>query len=125
MSTIPDLAKEMVHHLGDMFRSELRLARTEAIDSAKAMSGSLTQLGVGIAFAMAAVTLGGMAVVEGLPPEVPRWAAFALAALAAGIAGIGFFLAAKASMAPKSLSLPKTREQIGRDLKTLKEHIPS
>lgn len=125
MSSIPDLAKEMVHHLGDMFRSELRLARTEAIDSAKAMSGSLTQLGIGIAFAMAAVTLGGLAIVEALPPEVPRWAAFLLAALGSGVAGIVFFLAAKASMTPKSITLPKTREQIGRDIQTLKEHIPS
>ena len=102
MSTIPDLTKEIVHHFGDMIRNELRLARTEAVDSAKAMGGSMAQVGAGIAFAMAAITLGGFAIVEALPPEVPRWAAFALAALAAGIAGLVFFQIARASIAPKS-----------------------
>lgn len=125
MSTIPDLTKEIVHHFGDMIRSELKLARTEAVDSAKAMGGSLAQLGAGIAFAMAAITLGGFAIVEALPPEVPRWAAFALAALAAGLAGLVFFQIARASIAPKSLTFPKTREQVGRDIQSIKEHIPS
>lgn len=125
MSTIPDLAKEMVHHLGDMFRNELRLARTEAFESAKSMSGSFTLLGVGVAFTAAAIMLIGFAVVEALPAEVPRWAAFALAGLAAGIAGLVFMQMGKAQFAPKSITLPKTREQIGRDIQTLKEHLPS
>lgn len=125
MSTIPDLAKEMVHHLGDMFRNELRLARTEAIDSAKSMSGSFTQLGVGVAFAAAAIMLLGFAVVEALPPEIPRWAAFALAGLALGVIGLVFMQMGKARFAPKSLTLPKTREQVGRDIQTFKEHLPS
>lgn len=125
MSSIPELTKEIVHHFGDMFRNELRLARTEAVDSAKAMGGSLVKLGAGIAFAMAAITLGGMAVVEALPPEVPRWAAFLMAALAAGVAGLIYFQMAKASLAPKSLTLPKTREQVGRDIQAIKEHLPS
>ncbi len=125
MSSISELTKEILHHFGDMFRNELRLARTEAVDSAKAMGGSLAQLGAGIAFAMAAITLGGMAVVEALPPEVPRWAAFLMAAIAAGVAGLVFFQMAKASLAPKSLTLPKTREQVGRDIQTIKEHLPS
>jgi hypothetical protein len=125
VSSIPELTKEIVHHLGDMFRNELRLARTEAVDSARTMGGSLVKLGAGIAFAMAAITLGGMAVVEALPPEVPRWAAFLMAALAAGVAGLIYFQMAKASLAPKSLTLPKTREQVGRDIQAIKEHLPS
>jgi hypothetical protein len=125
VTSIPELTKEMVHHLGDMFRNELKLARTEAFDSARSMGGSLAQLGAGIAFAMAAITLGGMAIVEALPPEVPRWAAFLLAALAAGLAGLVFFQMAKASMTPRSLTLPRTRDQLGRDIQTIKEHLPS
>ena len=125
MSSIPELAKEMVHHLGDMFRSELRLARTEALESAKTMGGSFTKLGIGVAFAAAAIMLIGFAVVEMLPAEVPRSAAFALAGLAFGIAGLVFMQMGKAAFAPKSITLPKTREQIGRDIETLKEHLPS
>lgn len=125
MSSIPELTKEMVHHLGDMFRNELRLARAEAIDSAKTMSGSLVGFGAGAAFLAAAVTLVCMAVVEALPAEFPRWGAFAMAGLAAGVAGLVFLQAAKAAMAPKSLTLPKTREQVGRDIQAIKEHLPS
>ena len=125
MSSIPELTKEMVHHLGDMFRNELKLARTEAVDSAKKMGGSLALIGIGVAFAVSAITLIGFAIVELLPAEFPRWAAFALAGIAAGVAALLFMNAGKSAIAPKSLTLPKTREQVGRDIQAIKEHLPS
>jgi hypothetical protein len=125
VSSIPELTKEVVHHLGDMFRNELKLARTEAVESAKSLGGGLALIGVGVAFAVSAVTLIGFAVVELLPAEFPRWAAFGLAALAAGIAALLFMNAGKSAIAPKSLTLPKTREQVGRDIHAIKEHLPS
>lgn len=125
MSSIPELTKEMVHHLGDMFRNELKLARTEAVDSARKMGGSLALIGVGVAFAVSAITLIGFAIVELLPAEFPRWAAFALAGIAAGVAALLFMNAGKSAIAPKSLTLPKTREQVGRDIQAIKEHLPS
>jgi Putative Actinobacterial Holin-X, holin superfamily III len=125
VATIPDLTKEMVHHLGDMFRNELRLARTEAVDSAKAMSGSLAMIGIGVAFAVSAITLIGMAVAELLPVEFPRWAAFALAGAASAVGALLFMQAGKAAISPKSLTLPRTREQVGRDIQVIKEHLPS
>lgn len=125
MSTIPDLTKEVVHHLGDMFRNELRLARAEAVESAKAMTGSLVMIGIGVAFAVAAITLIGIGVAEILPVEFPRWAAFALAGIASGVGALLFMQAGKAAISPKSLTLPKTREQVGRDIQAIKEHLPS
>ncbi len=125
MSSIPELTKEMVQHLGDMFRNELKLARTEAVQSAKSMGGSLVLIGVGVAFAVAAVTLIGFALVELLPADFPRWAAFALAGVAAGVAAMLFMNAGKSAIAPDSLTFPKTREQVGRDIQTIKEHLPS
>jgi hypothetical protein len=125
MSTIPDLTKELVNNFGDMIRNELKLARTEATDSAKAMGGGLLQIGVGAAFAAAAIILIAMAAIEAMPDGIPRWAAYGLAGVAAGVVGLVFMSAAKSAIAPKSLTLPRTREQIGRDIQTLKEHIPS
>lgn len=125
MSSIPELTKELVGNFGDMIRNELKLARTEAFDSAKTMSGGLIFIGLGAAFAAAAVTLICMAGIEALPDDIPRWAAYAMAGIAAGMAALIFMQTAKSSIAPKSLTLPKTRDQIGRDLQTLKEHIPS
>jgi hypothetical protein len=125
VSTIPDLTKEVVHHLGDMFRNELRLARAEAVDSAKAMTGSLVMIGIGVAFAVSAITLIGIAVAEVLPLEFPRWAAFAMAGVASGVGALLFMQAGKSAISPKSLTLPKTREQVGRDIQAIKEHLPS
>jgi membrane protein implicated in regulation of membrane protease activity len=125
VSTIPDLTKEMMHHLGDMFRNELRLARTEAVDSAKTMGASLALMGAGIAFGVAAITLTGIAVAELLPAEVPRWLAFLIAAIVAAVAAFAFVKAGQSALTPKSLTLPKTREQVGRDIKAIKEHLPS
>jgi membrane protein implicated in regulation of membrane protease activity len=125
VSTIPDLTKEMMHHLGDMFRNELRLARTEAVDSAKTMGASLALMGAGIAFGVAAITLTGIAVAELLPAEVPRWLAFLIAAIVAAVAAFAFVKAGQSALTPKSLTLPKTREQVGRDIQAIKEHLPS
>ncbi|MEQ1784356.1 MAG: phage holin family protein [Hyphomonadaceae bacterium] len=125
MSTIPELTKELAGNFGDMIRNELKLARTEALESASKMGGGLVYVGVGAAFAAAAVTLICMAGIEALPDDIPRWASYAMAGIAAGIAALIFMQTAKSAFAPKSLTLPKTREQIGRDLQNLKEHIPS
>lgn len=125
MTTIPDLTKEMVGHFGDMIRNELKLARTEAMESAQKMGGGLLLIGLGAAFAAAAITLMCIAAVEAMPPDMPRWATYAMAGIAAGVAGLIFMQAAKSAIAPKSITLPKTREQIGRDIQTLKEHLPS
>ena len=125
MSTIPDLTKEMIGHFGDMIRNELKLARTEAAETASTMGGGLVHIGIGAAFAAAAVTLILMAAIEAMPEDIPRWASYALAGVAAAIAALIFMNAAKAAIAPKSITLPKTREQIGRDIQTLKEHLPS
>lgn len=125
VSTIPDLTKEMIGHFGDMIRNELKLARTEAAETASTMGGGLIYIGIGAAFAAAAVTLVLMAAVEAMPEDVPRWATYALAGVAAGIAALIFMNAAKSAIAPKSITLPKTREQIGRDIQNLKEHLPS
>jgi len=115
----------MAHHLGDMFRNELKLARTEAVDSARAMGTSLALMGIAVAFAVSAITLIGFGIVELLPLAFPRWAAFAIAGIAAGLAALLFMQAGKSAIAPRSLTLPRTREQVGRDIQTIKEHLPS
>lgn len=125
MASIPDLTKDMAYHLGDMFRNELRLARAEAVESAKSMSGAMVQLGMGTAFATAAITLAFLAVANGFAIYVPMWAGLAIAACAAALAALIFILSARAAISPGKLSLPKTRDQIGRDIQSIKEHLPS
>lgn len=125
MTSIPELTKDVAHHLGDMFRNELRLARVEAVESAQSLTGSMAQIGIGTAFATAAITLGLLAVANGFAIYIPTWAGLAIAAFAAAVAAFIFIQSARAAISPKALSLPKTRDQIGRDIESLKEHLPS
>ena len=125
MTSIPELTKDVAHHLGDMFRNELRLARVEAVESAKSLSGAMVQIGIGTAFATAAITLALLAAANGFAIYIPMWGALAMVAAAAAIAAFIFIQSARHAISPEALSLPKTREQIGRDIQSLKEHIPS
>lgn len=125
MASIPELTKDVAQHLGDMFRNELRLARAEAVESAKSLTGAMVQIGVGTAFGTAAITLGLMAVADGFAIYIPMWAGLGIAAFAAALAALIFIQSAKAAISPKKLSLPKTRDQIGRDIQSIKEHLPS
>ncbi len=125
MTSIPELTKDVAHHLGDMFRNELRLARVEAVESAKSLTGAMVQIGIGTAFATAAITLALLAAANGFAIYIPMWAALTIVAVAAAIAAFIFIQSARTAVSPEALSLPKTREQIGRDIQSLKEHLPS
>ena len=125
MASIPELTKDVAQHLGDMFRNELRLARAEAVESAKSLTGAMVQIGIGTAFGTAAITLGLMAVADGFAIYIPMWTGLAIAAVAAALAALIFIQSAKTAISPKKLSLPKTRDQIGRDIQSIKEHLPS
>ena len=121
--SIPELTKDMAFHLGDMFRNELRLARVEATDSVKSLSGGLGQILAGAVFGVSALTLALFAVAYGLSTIMPMWAAAAIVAVASGLIALILVKAGQAALSPKTLSLPKTREQVSRDLKNISEHV--
>jgi uncharacterized membrane protein YqjE len=123
--SIPELTRDVASHLGDMFRNELRLARVEAVESTKSLSNAGVQIGLGMAFATAAIVLGLTAIAYGFSLYLPLWASFAIVAFAAAIPALTYIHAGRKALSPDSLSLPKTRKQIGRDIKSLKEHFPS
>lgn len=125
MASIPELTKDVAQHLGDMFRNELRLARAETVESAKSLTGAMVQIGIGTAFGTAAITLGLMAVAQGFAIYLPVWAGLAIAAFAAALAALIFIQSARSAISPKNLTFPKTRDQIGRDIQSIKEHMPS
>jgi len=125
VASIPELTKDVAHHLGDMFRNELRLARVEAVESAKSLTGAMVQIGIGTAFATAAITLAFLAAANGFAIYIPMWAGLVIVSIAAAIAAFIFIQSARHAISPKALSLPKTRDQIGRDIQSIKEHLPS
>lgn len=123
--SIPELTRDVAGHLGDMFRNELRLARVEAVESTKQLSGAAAQMGIGLAFATAAIILGLMAIAYAFALYIPMWASFAIVAVAAALPAFTYVHAARKAISPEKFSLPKTREQIGRDIQNIKEHLPS
>ncbi|MFT3723149.1 MAG: phage holin family protein [Hyphomonadaceae bacterium] len=123
--SIPELTRDIAGHLGDMFRNELKLARAETVESTKQLSGAAIQLALGMAFATAAIILGLMAIAHAFAIYVPIWASFAIVAIAAALPAFTYVHAARKAISPEKFSLPKTREQIGRDIQNIKEHLPS
>ena len=121
--SIPELTKDMAFHLGDMFRNELKLARVEATEGLKSMSGAISLFVTGAAFGIAALTLGFFALAYVLALVMPLWTALAIVAIGGGIAAWLFVHAARKAMQPEDFSLPRTREQVSRDLKTLSERV--
>jgi hypothetical protein len=121
--SIPELTKDMAFHLGDMFRNELKLARVEATDSVKSLSGGIGMIVTGTVVGVSAVTLALFAAAYGLSTVFPMWAAAAIVAGAAGLLALILVSIGRSAMKPKELSFPLTREQVSRDLKNISEHV--
>jgi Flp pilus assembly protein TadB len=121
--SIPELTKAMAFHLGDMFRNELKLARTEATEGVKSMSGAFGLFAWGAAFGAAALTAAVLSLAYLLSTLMPMWTALAIVAIGGGVIAWMLVQAAHKAMKPQDLSLPKTRDQVSRDLKSLSERV--
>lgn len=122
--TIPELTKDLATHVGDLFRNEVRLARAEAMENIKGMGAGATRAAIGIVLAIAAVTLVLFALTYLLAEAMPMWGAALLVALVGG--GIGYVLIKSGlkAVAPQRLSMPRTAEQVSRDIRVVKENTP-
>jgi Flp pilus assembly protein TadB len=121
--SIPELTKEMAFHLGDMFRNEVKLAKVEAAEGVKSLSGAFRLYIAAAAIGACALTLGLLSVAYLISLVMPLWTAMAIVAIGAGILCWILVEAAQKAAKPDELSLPKTREQVSRDLKTLSERV--
>jgi hypothetical protein len=123
--SLADLTRDFAGQLGDLLRKEVRLARSEAMDSVKDMGRGLMTLALGIAFAAGAVTLGLFALATGLGEVMPLWGGALIAALIG--AGIGYMLvqSGRKALAHEPLKLPRTARQVQEDLRLIKEKVPS
>ena len=104
-------------------RNEVRLARAETVERAKAMGGGLALAAGGLVVGAAAVTLALLGVAYLLNEAMPMWLA---ALLSAAIGAAGAYMLVKSGL--KSLStdraaLPRTAEQVSRDLRMIKENV--
>jgi hypothetical protein len=110
--SIPELTKDMAFHLGDIFRNELKLARVEATEGAKSLSGTIGLYAAGAVVGVSALTLAMFALAYGLSEVMPMWAAAAIVAVIGATVAWALIQAGQAALKTKDLSLTRTREQV-------------
>src|SRR5262245_42417427 len=120
--TLPQLTKDLASQLGDLLRNELRLARAEAMDRVKQMRGGIVRIALGVVLAGAALTLALFALAYALSEVMPVWAGALIGAVIG--AGIAYFLVKSGLKAASvdHVGLPRTAEQVARDLRMIKEN---
>ena len=121
--SIADLTRDLAANAGELFRNELRLARAEAVESVKGMGGGIVRVGLGLVLAGAAVTLALFALAYGLAEIMPMWAAALIGAVVGGLVAYGLVKSGLKAISVDSITLPRTAEQVSRDLRTIKEKV--
>lgn len=121
--TLPELTKDLASQIGDLMRNEVRLARAEALDSIKGMGAGILRAAFGIALAAAAITLGLFAIAYALGEAMPMWAGALISAAIGGVLAYGLVKAGLKEISVDRINLPRTAEQVARDLRMLKEKI--
>jgi hypothetical protein len=119
--TLSELALDLGSQMGDLVRNELRLARTEALESVSHIGGGIVTAAIGVAFAGAAVTMGLFAIAYALNETVPPWAGALIAALVGSIVAYVLIKSGLKAASLKNVSLPKTRRSVSHDLNLTKE----
>jgi len=102
----------------------VRLARAETVEAVKSMGHGVMRAAFGIVLAGAAVTLALLGLAYLLGESMPMWVA---ALLSAAIGGIGAYLLIKSglnALKEDRPALPRTAEQVSRDLRMIKEKTP-
>ena len=123
--TLAELTKDLASDAGDLFRKELRLARAEAVEGVKGMGAGIVRVALGVALAGAALTLGLFALAYLLGEVMPMWGGALIGALVG--AAIAYWLVKSGlnDISVDRLKLPKTAEQVARDLRSIKEKVSS
>ncbi|MBC7767610.1 MAG: phage holin family protein [Phycisphaerales bacterium] len=122
--SLSELTRDLATQLGDLMRNEVRLARAETVETVKGLGGGVIRVAFGVVLAGAAVTLALIGVAYLLGEAMPMWIA---ALLAAAIGGIAAYLLVKSginALSSDRIGLPRTAEQVSRDLRMIKEKTP-
>lgn len=122
--TLSELTMDLASQAGDLLRNEIRLARAEAIENVAQMGGGIVRAALGIALAGAAVTLGLFALAYALGQVMPMWAAALVGAVIGGVISYAMIKSGLKAVSLKHVALPRTAEQVSRDLRLIKENTP-
>jgi len=122
--SLAELTKDLASQVSELMRNEVRLARAETVETVRSISGAAMRAAFGIVLAGAAVTVALIGVAYLLEQAMPMWIA---ALLSAAIGGVGAYLFVKSglkALQKDRIGLPRTAEQVSRDLRMIKEKTP-
>jgi hypothetical protein len=119
--TLSELTMDLASQAGDLIRNEIKLARAEAVESIKHMGGGIVRAALGVALAGAGVTLALFALAYGLGELMPMWAAALIGATIGGVLAYVLIKSGLKAASVDAIALPKTAEQVSRDLRLIKE----
>jgi hypothetical protein len=121
--SIADLTGELAANAGELFRNELRVARAEAVESVKGMGGGVVRAALGLVLAGAAVTLALFALAYALGLVMPMWGAALIGAAIGGAIAYWLVRSGLKAISVERIALPRTAEQVARDLRSIKEKV--
>jgi hypothetical protein len=121
--SIADLTGELAANAGELFRNELRLARAEAVESVRGMGGGVVRAALGLVLAGAAVTLALFALAYALGLVMPMWGAALIGAAIGGAIAYWLVRSGLKAISVERIALPRTAEQVARDLRSIKEKV--
>jgi hypothetical protein len=123
--SLPELTRDLASQAGDLFRNEVRLARAEAMEGLKQMGAGAVRAALGVVLAGSAVTLGLFALSYALGEVMPMWAAALVGAIIAGLLSYVLIKSGLKAASVDHVGLPRTAEQVSRDLRLIKENVTS
>lgn len=122
--TLSELTVDLATQVGDLMRNEVRLARSEAMDSVKNMGGGIVRAAVGVAFAGGAVSLGLFALSYALGEMMPMWAGALIGALVGAVIAYALIKSGLKAASVEHVALDRTANQVKADLRLIKEKSP-
>lgn len=123
LPSITDLVEQLIHDLGELVRSEGRLARAEMMQTfRRTLRGVLFIAVAGLFFLLAGIILIEALVVALATVIGPGWAALVVG-LALAVVGLVLFLAGRGSLSRATLLPERTIDQISRDTRLAQEQL--
>jgi len=106
--SIGQILQDIVNHVSDIIRSEIRLAKVEVRQDATHFAKAGTWIGVAGILAFYAVGFVLLSAVYGLQGVMPSWLAALIVGVAVGIVAITLYLTGRKKLAQASLRPDKT-----------------
>lgn len=121
--TIPELLSELVHDINGLFRSEVRLVRTEISEAGGQIATGLEMMGAGAVLLLVALLVLVQALVIALAELVGAgWASLIVGGVLAVLGAI-MIARARSNLKTDNLMPQRTMEQTSHDARLAKEQV--